>query len=232
MRGLLLFAIVGGPLEIATVIGVTVLAMNVGYRHPAGRLALAPAVLPPAALGVWLAATPADRYRRLPGGRERELPLASMPAAGAGAILRAASLREEGKVTQCATDGRSPSPAWWWAWPSSREPAAATRRPAPAPRPAAPHSKGGRSSWSGAATSTISTPPAPTTSPPTRWSGPSPASCSAIRPPPTSPRPTAPSPTSPPRSRPGPTAASAPTARPGPFTCGRGCAGTPARPAR
>jgi hypothetical protein len=54
MTGLLLFAIVGGPLEIATVIGVTVLAMNVGYRHPAGRLALAAAVLHTAALGVWL----------------------------------------------------------------------------------------------------------------------------------------------------------------------------------
>jgi hypothetical protein len=64
MTGLLLFAIVGGPLEIATVIGVTVLAMNVGYRHPAGRLALAAAVLHTAALGVWLAATPAGRYRR------------------------------------------------------------------------------------------------------------------------------------------------------------------------
>ena len=35
-------------------IGVTVLAMNVGYRHPAGRLALAAAVLHTAALGVWL----------------------------------------------------------------------------------------------------------------------------------------------------------------------------------
>jgi len=34
------------------VIGVTVLAMNVGYRHPAGRLALAAAVLHTAALGV------------------------------------------------------------------------------------------------------------------------------------------------------------------------------------
>ena len=54
MTGLLLFAIVGGPLETATVIGVTVLAMNVGYRHPAGRLALAAAVLHTAALGVWL----------------------------------------------------------------------------------------------------------------------------------------------------------------------------------
>jgi hypothetical protein len=52
MTGLLLFAIVGGPLETATVIGVTVLAMNVGYRHPAGRLALAAAVLHTAALGV------------------------------------------------------------------------------------------------------------------------------------------------------------------------------------
>ena len=52
MTGLLLFAIVGGPLETATVIGVTVLAMNVGYRHPAGRLALA---------GVWLGVMlPAD----------------------------------------------------------------------------------------------------------------------------------------------------------------------------
>ena len=53
MTGLLLFAIVGGPLGIATVIGVTILAMNVvGYRHPAGRLALAAAVLHTAALGV------------------------------------------------------------------------------------------------------------------------------------------------------------------------------------
>jgi len=52
MTGLLLSAIVGGPLEIATVIGVTVLAMNVGYRHPAGHLALAAAVLHTAALGV------------------------------------------------------------------------------------------------------------------------------------------------------------------------------------
>jgi hypothetical protein len=61
MTGLLLFAIVGGPLEIATVIGVTVLAMNVGYRHPAGRLALAAAVLHTAALGVWLGVMlPAD----------------------------------------------------------------------------------------------------------------------------------------------------------------------------
>jgi hypothetical protein len=34
MTGLLLFAIVGGPLEIATVIGVTVLAMNVGTGVP------------------------------------------------------------------------------------------------------------------------------------------------------------------------------------------------------
>src|SRR5262245_65179090 len=46
---------------------------------------------------------------------------------------------------------------------------------------------------------------------PTPWSGPSPASCSAIRPPPTSPRPTPRSPTSPPKSRPRATAASAPT---------------------
>jgi hypothetical protein len=61
MTGLLLFAIVGGPLETATVIGVTVLAMNVGYRHPAGRLALAAAVLHTAALGVWLGVIlPAD----------------------------------------------------------------------------------------------------------------------------------------------------------------------------
>jgi hypothetical protein len=61
MTGLLLFAIVGGPLETATVIGVTVLAMNVGYRHPAGRLALVAAVLHTAALGVWLGVMlPAD----------------------------------------------------------------------------------------------------------------------------------------------------------------------------
>ncbi|HKO84579.1 MAG TPA: hypothetical protein VJ140_08430 [Actinomycetota bacterium] len=62
MTGLLLFAIVGGPLGIATVIGVTVVAMNVvGYRHPAGRLALAAAVLHTAALGVWLGVMlPAD----------------------------------------------------------------------------------------------------------------------------------------------------------------------------
>jgi hypothetical protein len=61
MTGLPLFAIGGGPLGIATVIGVTVLAMNVGYRHPAGRLALAAAVLHTAALGVWLGVMlPAD----------------------------------------------------------------------------------------------------------------------------------------------------------------------------
>ena len=48
------FAAVGGPLEVATVAGVTVLAMMVGYQRPAGRLALAAAVLHTAALGVSL----------------------------------------------------------------------------------------------------------------------------------------------------------------------------------
>ena len=53
-------ATVGGPL-VAGVVGVTVLAMMVGYQRPAGRLALAAAVLHTAALGVWLGVVlPAD----------------------------------------------------------------------------------------------------------------------------------------------------------------------------
>jgi hypothetical protein len=41
-------------LEVAAVVGVTVLAMTVGYQRPAGRSALTSAVLHCAALGVWL----------------------------------------------------------------------------------------------------------------------------------------------------------------------------------
>lgn len=48
------FGIIGGPLEVATVVAVTVLAMTVGYQRPAGRFALAAALLHTAALGVWL----------------------------------------------------------------------------------------------------------------------------------------------------------------------------------
>jgi hypothetical protein len=47
------FGIIGGPLEV-TVVAVTVLAITVGYQRPAGRFALAAAVLHTAALGVWL----------------------------------------------------------------------------------------------------------------------------------------------------------------------------------
>ena len=55
------FVTVGGPLEVAAVCGVTVFALTVGYQHPAGRLALAAAVLHTAALGVWLGVmVPAD----------------------------------------------------------------------------------------------------------------------------------------------------------------------------
>ena len=54
-------ATVGGPLEVATVVGVTVLAMTVEYQRPAGRFAWAAAVLHTAALGVWLGVVlPAD----------------------------------------------------------------------------------------------------------------------------------------------------------------------------
>ena len=48
------FRIIGGPLAVAAVIAVTVLAMTVGYQRPAGRFALAAAGLHTAALGVWL----------------------------------------------------------------------------------------------------------------------------------------------------------------------------------
>jgi hypothetical protein len=48
------FATVGGPLEVATLVGVTLFAMTVGYQGPAGRFALAAAVLHTVALGVWL----------------------------------------------------------------------------------------------------------------------------------------------------------------------------------
>jgi hypothetical protein len=44
------FGIIGGPLEV-TVVAVTVLAITVGYQRPAGRFALAAAVLHTAALG-------------------------------------------------------------------------------------------------------------------------------------------------------------------------------------
>jgi hypothetical protein len=55
------FGIIGGPLEVATVVAVTVLAMTVGYQRPAGRFALAAALLHTAALGVWLGVVlPAD----------------------------------------------------------------------------------------------------------------------------------------------------------------------------
>ena len=54
------FRIIGGPLAVAAVIAVTVLAMTVGYQRPAGRFALAAAVLHTAALGVWLGVVPAD----------------------------------------------------------------------------------------------------------------------------------------------------------------------------
>jgi len=50
------FGIIGGPLEVI-VVAVTVLAITVGYQRPAGRFALAAAVLHTAALGVVL---PAD----------------------------------------------------------------------------------------------------------------------------------------------------------------------------
>ncbi len=54
------FGIIGGPLEV-TVVAVTVLAITVGYQRPAGRFALAAAVLHTAALGVWLGVVlPAD----------------------------------------------------------------------------------------------------------------------------------------------------------------------------
>jgi hypothetical protein len=49
------FGAIGGPLAVATVVAVAALAMTVGRRRPAGRFALAAAVLHTAALGVWLA---------------------------------------------------------------------------------------------------------------------------------------------------------------------------------
>jgi hypothetical protein len=48
------FTTVGGPLEVATVVAVAVLAIAVGRQRPAGRIALAAALLHTAALGVWL----------------------------------------------------------------------------------------------------------------------------------------------------------------------------------
>jgi hypothetical protein len=51
---------VGGPLGAATVVGVTVFALTVGCQRPAGRFALAAAMLHSAALGVWLGVLPAD----------------------------------------------------------------------------------------------------------------------------------------------------------------------------
>jgi hypothetical protein len=63
------FGTIGGPLAVATVVAVTVLAMTVGCRCPAGRFALAAAMLHTAALGVWLGVVlPSDT--RL-GGWER-----------------------------------------------------------------------------------------------------------------------------------------------------------------
>jgi hypothetical protein len=55
------FGAIGGPLAVAAVVAVAALAMTVGCRCPAGRLALAAAVLHTAALGVWLGVVlPAD----------------------------------------------------------------------------------------------------------------------------------------------------------------------------
>jgi hypothetical protein len=72
------FGMVGGPLGVAAVVGVTVLAMTVGYQRPAGRLALTSAVLHSAALGVWLGVVlPANvaiggwRSSGIPADRER-----------------------------------------------------------------------------------------------------------------------------------------------------------------
>jgi hypothetical protein len=48
------FGVVGGPLEVAAVLGVAVLAVILRRQRPAGRFALAAAVLHAAALGVWL----------------------------------------------------------------------------------------------------------------------------------------------------------------------------------
>jgi hypothetical protein len=48
------FGAIGGPLAVATVVAVAALAMTVGCRCPAGRFALAAAVLHTAAVGVWL----------------------------------------------------------------------------------------------------------------------------------------------------------------------------------
>jgi hypothetical protein len=62
-------ATVGGPLEVATVVAVAVLAITVGHQRGAGRFALAAAVLHTAAFGVWLGvvlpagAVPADWER-------------------------------------------------------------------------------------------------------------------------------------------------------------------------
>lgn len=48
------YFVIGGPLEVAAVAGVTALAVRLGYQRLAGRLALTAAVLHSAALGVWL----------------------------------------------------------------------------------------------------------------------------------------------------------------------------------
>ena len=45
---------IGGLLEVATVVAVTVHAMTVGWQRPGGRFALTAAVLHTAAVGVWL----------------------------------------------------------------------------------------------------------------------------------------------------------------------------------
>lgn len=48
------FGIVGGPIEVAAVVGVIALAIAVRGRRPTGRLMLPAAVLHAAALGAWL----------------------------------------------------------------------------------------------------------------------------------------------------------------------------------
>jgi hypothetical protein len=45
---------IGGLLEVATVVAVTMHAMTVGWQRPGGRFALTAAVLHTAAVGVWL----------------------------------------------------------------------------------------------------------------------------------------------------------------------------------
>jgi hypothetical protein len=65
-------ASVGGPLQVATVVGVTALAVTVGSKGPAGRLALAAAALHTAALGVWLRVVlPANGSGAAPSDWER-----------------------------------------------------------------------------------------------------------------------------------------------------------------